>query len=161
MLTVSINGRLVEPEHASIPVNDHGFLYGDGVFEGLRFYGKRILKASEHLDRLWDSARAIALTIPVTREAMLISLRDLVTAFPSEDGYIRVIVTRGTGALGIDLRTALVRRVPLGPDGSADVPLQLPPTVAAAGAHLHVQGLLLDAAGSVVASTNTWLLRWE
>ena len=102
MLTVSINGRLVEPEHASIPVNDHGFLYGDGVFEGLRFYGKRILKASEHLDRLWDSARAIALTIPVTREAMLISLRDLVTAFPSEDGYIRVIVTRGTGALGID-----------------------------------------------------------
>ena len=51
--------------------------------------------------------------------------------------------------------------VPLGPDGSADVPLQLPPTVAAAGAHLHVQGLLLDAGGSVVASTNTWLLRWE
>lgn len=104
MQTVSINGRLCEPEDAKIPVTDHGFLYGDGVFEGLRFYGNRILKLTAHLDRLWDSARALNIEVPVTVQAMTIALKDLIQAFPGNDGYIRLIVTRGEGPLGIDPR---------------------------------------------------------
>ena len=102
MQTYSINGRLCEREDARIPVNDHGFLYGDGVFEGLRFYGNRILKLSAHLDRLWDSATAIGIDMPVTRDAVKIALQELVQAFPQDDGYIRLIITRGEGPLGID-----------------------------------------------------------
>ncbi len=104
MQTYSINGKLCEQEDARIPVNDHGFLYGDGVFEGLRFYDGRILKLGAHLDRLMDSAKALAINMPVTKEAMTIALRDVVQAFHGNDGYIRLIITRGVGPLGIDPR---------------------------------------------------------
>lgn len=104
MLTFSINGKLCEPKDALIPVNDHGFLYGDGVFEGLRFYDGRILKQTAHLDRLFASAQALGIEMPVTREAIMIALKELVQAFPDDDGYIRLIITRGVGPLGIDPR---------------------------------------------------------
>jgi branched-chain amino acid aminotransferase len=81
---------------------DHGLLYGDGVFEGLRFYNKRIFCCAEHLDRLADSAQAIGLELPMSFQEMVQSMKATIEASNQEDGYIRLIVTRGTGPLGID-----------------------------------------------------------
>ncbi|MBT4493618.1 MAG: branched-chain-amino-acid transaminase [Gammaproteobacteria bacterium] len=105
MQTYSINGSLCTPEEAMIPVTDHGFLYGDGVFEGLRFYGKRILKFTAHLNRLVESASAIALPLPLSLEELRESVLKVVEASPLENGYVRLIITRGTGPLGIDPRS--------------------------------------------------------
>ncbi|MCE9546068.1 MAG: branched-chain-amino-acid transaminase [Planctomycetia bacterium] len=99
---VYINGRLFEKEDAKISVYDHGLLYGDGVFEGIRSYSGRVFRLDEHLARLWDSAQAIWLTIPMTREAMAKAVRDTLAANGILDGYIRLIVTRGAGSLGLD-----------------------------------------------------------
>lgn len=104
MQIVSINGKMCSQEEARIPVTDHGFLYGDGVFEGLRFYNRRILKLGAHLDRLVDSALALAIELPMSLDDMQTALKEVVTASPHEDGYIRLIVTRGEGPLGIDPR---------------------------------------------------------
>ncbi|MBL6690042.1 MAG: branched-chain-amino-acid transaminase [Pseudomonadales bacterium] len=104
MQIVSINGKLCSQGEARIPVTDHGFLYGDGVFEGLRFYNRRILKPGAHLDRLVDSALALAIELPMSLDDMQTALKEVVTASPHEDGYIRLIVTRGEGPLGIDPR---------------------------------------------------------
>jgi len=102
MAAILINGKLQPPEHACIPVYDHGFLYGDGVFEGLRFYNGRILKKAAHLDRLQDSAQALRLEVPYSRTAIEGWLSELIDASETENGYIRLIVTRGSGPLGID-----------------------------------------------------------
>jgi branched-chain amino acid aminotransferase len=102
MQTYSINGQLCDTESAKIPVTDHGFLYGDGIFEGLRFYGKRVLKKSDHLNRLSDSAKALNLTLPVSLEAIDQSIEEIVSDSSYTDGYLRLIVTRGVGPLGID-----------------------------------------------------------
>ncbi len=103
-MKVYVNGKLVEKEKAAISVFDHGLLYGDGVFEGIRSYGGRVFKLDEHLDRLQDSARAIMLEIPLSagqlKEAVLNTLR----ANNLTDAYIRLIVTRGEGDLGLDPR---------------------------------------------------------
>ncbi len=104
MQTFSINGQLCHAEAAVIPVADHGLLYGDGVFEGLRYYGKKILRLHEHLDRLENSARALDLELPMSLPDMADALAEVVTASPHEDGYIRLVVTRGVGPLGIDPR---------------------------------------------------------
>jgi len=104
MQIVSINGNLCSAEEARIPVTDHGFLYGDGVFEGLRFYNKRILKPGAHLDRLVDSALALAIELPMSLADMQAALEEVVASSPHKDGYIRLIVTRGEGPLGIDPR---------------------------------------------------------
>ncbi|MDP7268319.1 MAG: branched-chain-amino-acid transaminase, partial [Pirellulales bacterium] len=83
-------------------VFDHGLLYGDGVFEGLRSYGGKIFRLQEHLERLWESAEAIYLKIPMTLEAMAAAVNESLQANEIEDGYVRLVVTRGVGTLGLD-----------------------------------------------------------
>ena len=100
--TIFLNDRLVPEAEARISVFDHGLLYGDGVFEGLRSYGGRVFRLDAHLDRLWASARAICLEIPLAKEAMAQAVIDTLAANGLADGYIRLIVTRGAGTLGLD-----------------------------------------------------------
>lgn len=99
---VFVNDRLYDKEDAKVSVYDHGLLYGDGVFEGIRSYGGKVFRLEEHLDRLWYSAKAIWLEIPMTKEAMAKAIADTLAANGIEDGYIRVVVTRGAGTLGLD-----------------------------------------------------------
>ena len=102
MTKVWINGKLFDKSDAKISVFDHGLLYGDGVFEGIRVYGAKVFRLREHIDRLYESARHIALEIPLTREAMTQAVLDTVKANAKQDGYIRLVVTRGAGSLGLD-----------------------------------------------------------
>lgn len=97
-----ISGALYAKEDAKISVYDHGLLYGDGVFEGLRSYGGKVFRLDEHLDRLWNSAKAILLEIPISREVMARAINDTLAANNLQDAYIRLIVTRGAGSLGLD-----------------------------------------------------------
>jgi branched-chain amino acid aminotransferase len=99
---VYINGTLYSKEDAKISVYDHGLLYGDGVFEGIRSYGGKVFRMQAHLDRLWYSAKAILLTIPMTKEEMARAIEETLSANGIQDGYIRVVVTRGAGTLGLD-----------------------------------------------------------
>jgi len=101
-LKIYIDGKLYDKEDAKISVYDHGFLYGDGVFEGIRSYGGKVFRLAEHLDRLWDSAKAIWLEIPISKQQMAKAIVDTLAVNGIEDGYIRVIVTRGAGTLGLD-----------------------------------------------------------
>ncbi len=101
-LKVYINGKLYPKEDAKISVFDHGLLYGDGVFEGIRCYNGRMFKLSEHIDRLYNSARAIALEIPMTKEEIKNAVKDTLEANDMKDSYIRLVVTRGIGKLGLD-----------------------------------------------------------
>ena len=101
-LKVHINGELVDKEDARISVFDHGLLYGDGVFEGMRSYSGSVFRLDEHLDRLWQSAAAIQLKIPVSKEEMAAAVNETLAANRIEDGYIRLVVTRGAGTLGLD-----------------------------------------------------------
>lgn len=97
-----MNGKLVAPEQAMVSVFDHGLLYGDGVFEGIRFYNGNAFRLQAHLERLLLSARAIALEIPYSLEALTQAVLDTIAAAPSANGYMRLVVTRGVGPLGID-----------------------------------------------------------
>ena len=99
---VYINGKLYDKDDAKISVYDHGLLYGDGVFEGIRVYAGRIFKADAHLRRLYDSAKAIRLNIPLTKEKFLAAIQETVKANNFTECYIRAVVTRGVGSLGID-----------------------------------------------------------
>lgn len=101
-LKVYINGKLLEKEDAKISVYDHGFLYGDGVFEGMRSYGGKVFRLDKHLDRLWDSAKAIWLEIPISRAEMADAVNETLQANNIKDGYIRLVVSRGVGTLGLD-----------------------------------------------------------
>jgi branched-chain amino acid aminotransferase len=101
---VYINGKLFDKADAKISVFDHGLLYGDGVFEGIRVYDGKVFKLKEHVDRLFESARAIKLEIPLTREQMAHAIEETVAANGKRNGYIRPIVTRGAGTLGLDPR---------------------------------------------------------
>ncbi len=101
-LKVSINGQLFDKEDAKISVYDHGLLYGDGVFEGMRSYGGRVFRLEEHLTRLWASAKAIWLEIPITREELGRQIHELLKINGITDGYVRLVVTRGAGTLGLD-----------------------------------------------------------
>lgn len=103
-MLIWIDGELKPGAEATVSVFDHGLLYGDGVFEGIRTYARRIFRLDAHLDRLWDSARAIALEIPMSRAELAQAVRDTVRANHQEDGYIRLVVTRGVGDLGVDPR---------------------------------------------------------
>jgi branched-chain amino acid aminotransferase len=104
MTRIWLNGNLVDKNDARISVYDHGLLYGDGVFEGIRIYAGKVFKLREHIDRLYDSARAIWLEIPMAREQMIEATLQTVRANNKTDGYIRLIVTRGAGSLGLDPR---------------------------------------------------------
>ncbi len=97
-----IDGKLYAKDDAKISVYDHGLLYGDGVFEGIRSYGGRVFRMQAHLDRLWNSAKAILLNIPISKEQMAKAIEDTLSANGIQDGYIRVVVTRGAGSLGLD-----------------------------------------------------------
>ena len=98
---VSLNGILTPKEEARLPFYDHGLLYGDGLFEGIRVYGGRVFKLDEHVARLYYSARALNIVISETPDIMRQTILETVRANGHRDGYIRVTVTRGTG-LGLD-----------------------------------------------------------
>jgi branched-chain amino acid aminotransferase len=100
-MKIWLDGELVEESAAKISVFDHGLLYGDGVFEGIRFYKRRIFRLEEHIRRLFDSARAIVLEIPWTPEEVCRHVVETVAANGLDDGYIRLVVTRGTGTMGL------------------------------------------------------------
>lgn len=104
-LKIYIDGKLYGKEDAKISVYDHGLLYGDGVFEGMRSYNGKVFRLAEHLDRLWDSAHAIWLTIPMSKEEMTKAVNDTLATNGIKDGYVRLIVTRGIGTLGLDPNT--------------------------------------------------------
>jgi branched-chain amino acid aminotransferase len=103
-LKVYIAGKLYDKEDAKISVYDHGLLYGDGVFEGIRSYNGHVFRLRKHLDRLYQSAHAIRLEIPMTKEAMATAVVDTLKVNNIRDGYIRLVVTRGAGYLGLDPR---------------------------------------------------------
>ena len=100
-MKVYIDGQYYEKEDAKISVYDHGLLYGDGIFEGIRVYNGKIFRLGEHLARLWDSAKALALEIPMDRTAMAEACEDAVRVNEKKNGYIRLVVTRGVGDLGM------------------------------------------------------------
>ncbi|MDO4575032.1 MAG: branched-chain-amino-acid transaminase [Planctomycetia bacterium] len=99
---VYINGEFFDKENAKISVYDHGLLYGDGVFEGMRSYNGKVFRHEEHIDRLYKSAKAIHLTIPMTQEEMMRAVNDTLAINGLKDAYIRLVVSRGVGTLGID-----------------------------------------------------------
>lgn len=101
---IYLNGQYVTKENATISVYDHGFLYGDGIFEGIRVYSGNIFKCREHLERLYDSAKSIMLDIPLTLEDMQDAMVETIRRNELRDGYIRLIVSRGAGNLGLDPR---------------------------------------------------------
>jgi branched-chain amino acid aminotransferase len=101
---IYINGHLFDKAEAKISVYDHGLLYGDGVFEGIRIYGGRPFRLQQHVERLFDSARSLALDIPLSPEQMVEAVTSTVKANNKKEGYIRVVVTRGAGYLGLDPR---------------------------------------------------------
>lgn len=99
---IYIDGKFYSQGNAKISVFDHGLLYGDGIFEGIRFYNGRVFRLEEHLDRLWDSARSICLEIPMSKREMTEALLETIRQNDLRDGYIRQIVTRGVGNLGLN-----------------------------------------------------------
>jgi len=106
-LKVYLDGQIVPVSEAKISVFDHGLLYGDGVFEGMRVYLGKVFKIDAHIQRLFDSAKAIRLTIPMTHEELVRATNETVEANGVVDGYVRLVVTRGVGYLGLSItRTA-------------------------------------------------------
>lgn len=103
-LKIYINGKLYNKEEAKISVFDHGLLYGDGVFEGIRSYNRLVFCLKEHIDRLYQSAHTIMLDIPLAKEKMIKAVCDTLKANQLNDAYIRLVVTRGEGDLGLDPR---------------------------------------------------------
>ena len=101
-MKIYIDGAFYADNEAKISVFDHGLLYGDGVFEGIRFYNGRVFRLKEHLDRLYDSARAICLTVPLTQDEMTRAVLESIRQNQLRDGYIRLVVTRGVGDLGLN-----------------------------------------------------------
>ena len=99
---VWLDGKLVDPADAKVSVFDHGLLYGDGVFEGIRAYGGRIFRLEAHIRRLFDSARGIRLTVPLAPDALADAIHQTLQVNGLKDAYIRVVVTRGIGTLGLD-----------------------------------------------------------
>jgi branched-chain amino acid aminotransferase len=101
---IYLNGSYVPEEEAKVSVFDHGFLYGDGVFEGIRAYNGKVFKLDEHLDRLYDSAKSILLNVPETKEQMKESTLETIRQNKLQDAYLRIVVSRGVGDLGLDPR---------------------------------------------------------
>jgi branched-chain amino acid aminotransferase len=99
---IFLNGEFVTKENAKISVYDHGFLYGDGVFEGIRVYSGNVFRLREHIDRLYNSAKSILLTIPYTKEEMIHYVVETIRKNQYQDAYIRLVVSRGVGDLGLD-----------------------------------------------------------
>lgn len=104
MNLVYINGNFVKKEETSVSLFDRGFLYGDGIFEGIRIYNGNIFKCKEHTDRLFKSAKALNINIDFTRQEMMSILVECVQKNQMKDGYIRLVVSRGNGDLSLDPR---------------------------------------------------------
>lgn len=101
-MKIYMNGRYYSKDNAKVSVFDHGLLYGDGVFEGIRAYNGKVFKLYEHIERLYESAKSIALEIPISRDKLVKDILSAVRKNKLKDAYIRVIVTRGVGTLGLD-----------------------------------------------------------
>lgn len=101
-MKVYIDGKYYDHKNAKVSVFDHGLLYGDGIFEGIRAYNGRVFKLKEHVDRLFYSAKAILLTIPISHRQMMDAVTATCRANKLRDGYIRLVVTRGPGTLGLN-----------------------------------------------------------
>ena len=101
-LKIYLDGEIVPESQAKISVFDHGLLYGDGIFEGIRFYNGRVFRLEQHIRRLYDSAKAILLKIKLTPEEMTRAVCDTVKANGLRDGYIRLVITRGVGPMGLN-----------------------------------------------------------
>jgi branched-chain amino acid aminotransferase len=99
---IYVDGKFFAEADAKVSVFDHGLLYGDGIFEGIRFYNGRVFRLEEHLLRLWDSARSICLEIPMSMGEMTEALLETIRQNDLRDGYIRLVVTRGVGNLGLN-----------------------------------------------------------
>ena len=104
MTRVYINGKFFDKSEAKVSVYDHGLLYGDGIFEGIRVYSGKVFRLREHIDRLYESARHIWLEIPLPRDQMSKAVEETVRVNNKHDGYIRLVITRGAGSLGLDPR---------------------------------------------------------
>src|SRR5678815_1658251 len=100
-LKIYLDGALVPESQAKVSVFDHGLLYGDGVFEGIRFYNGRVFRLDQHMRRLYDSAKSILLNIPISPEEMIRATCETVRANKLQDGYIRLVITRGVGPMGL------------------------------------------------------------
>ena len=105
-MQIYLNGKYCSREEAKVSVFDHGFLYGDGVFEGIRAYNGRIFKLEEHLQRLYESAHHLLLDIPLSMEEMAEATLETVRRNNLQDAYIRTVVSRGPGDLGLDPQNA-------------------------------------------------------
>ena len=103
-MKIYLNGKLVNKEDAKVSVFDHGLLYGDGAFEGIRAYHRLVFRLEEHIARLYETAHTLLINIPLTRKQMIQAIIDTLKANNLSDGYIRVVVTRGEGDLGLDPR---------------------------------------------------------
>src|SRR3990167_7594922 len=103
-MKIYLNGKFVLKEDAKISVFDHGFLYGDGVFEGIRSYSGLVFKLDEHLDRLYETAHTLMIQISLTKKELGQAIIETLKANHLKDAYIRVIATRGEGDLGLDPR---------------------------------------------------------
>jgi branched-chain amino acid aminotransferase len=101
-MKIYISGKYFERSEAKVSVFDHGFLYGDGVFEGMRAYGGKVFRLGDHIERLWESAKGIALEIPLSVSEMEKAINDTLLVNEISDGYVRLVVTRGEGTLGLD-----------------------------------------------------------
>ncbi len=102
-MKIHMNGKLVPKEQAVVSVFDHGLLYGDGVFEGIRVYCGKVFLLDQHIKRLYEGARAIRLAIPVSEQELITAVEETVAANELQDGYIRLVITRGAGSLGLDI----------------------------------------------------------
>ncbi len=100
-LKIYIDGEFLDESEAKISVFDHGLLYGDGVFEGIRFYHDRVFRLNEHMNRLWDSAKAIALEVPMSKSELVAATLETIRQNDLHDGYVRLLITRGAGSLGL------------------------------------------------------------
>src|SRR3954470_17588818 len=104
-MKIFIDGQYLDENNAKVSVFDHGLLYGDGIFEGIRAYNGRVFKLKEHIDRLFYSAKAILLDIPMTPEKLSAAVVESCRVNKLRDGYVRLVVTRGVGTLGLNPRS--------------------------------------------------------
>lgn len=144
---VFIGGKLVDEADAKISVFDHGLLYGDGVFEGIRVYSGRVFLHQQHIDRLYESAKAIRLTIPMSAAEVKAAVESTVKANNIDDGYVRLVVTRGAGSLGLDIRKTSNPQVIV----IADTITLYPPETYTKGMHLVTASTIRNHPGALSA----------
>lgn len=144
-LKIYLGGKLVDEADAKISVFDHGLLYGDGVFEGIRVYDGRVFLHQQHIDRLYESAKAIRLVIPMKPAEMIAAVEETVKANRIGDGYIRLVVTRGAGSLGLDIRKTANPQVII----IADTITLYPPETYTKGMHLVTASTIRNHPGAL------------